>query len=294
MMRRPIASLQELDEPELLRWRNHLGGAAPAHLPGWLLARVLGFRLQAQAFGDVSAAVLRKVRRAAAEGETASSVSFFVSRAPATRECVSLRPLRDAFARMAWHACTGHGAGRGLCVERQDQWQPVAGSQGDHWRKLERPSLLQPALGAFGRGQREANARARIRERANVRTAFGGGAMKPATRKTNLRCAIYTRASSDSRLEQEFNSLDNRCEASEAYIKSQTYEGWKLIRDRYDDGGFRDVRLTGPRCSSCSRISGRDGSTSSSCTRWIASHARLPTPPNSSNCSTSTMFRSSR
>jgi site-specific DNA recombinase len=39
-------------------------------------------------------------------------------------------------------------------------------------------------------------------------------------------------------LEQEFNSLDNQREASEAYIRSQAHEGWKLIRDRYDDGGF--------------------------------------------------------
>jgi Protein of unknown function (DUF2924)/Resolvase, N terminal domain len=40
------------------------------------------------------------------------------------------------------------------------------------------------------------------------------------------------------RLEQEFNSLDNQREASEAYIKSQAHEGWRLMRDRYDDGGF--------------------------------------------------------
>src|SRR5271166_2217758 len=39
-------------------------------------------------------------------------------------------------------------------------------------------------------------------------------------------------------LEQEFNSLDNQREASEAYVKSQTHEGWKLIRNRYDDGGY--------------------------------------------------------
>ena len=38
-------------------------------------------------------------------------------------------------------------------------------------------------------------------------------------------------------MEQEFNSLDNQREASEAYIKSQAYEGWRLTRDRYDDGG---------------------------------------------------------
>ncbi len=62
--------------------------------------------------------------------------------------------------------------------------------------------------------------------------------MTPEGHKSTLKCAIYTRVSSDSGLEQEFNSLDSQREASEAYIKSQAHEGWKLMRDRYDDGGF--------------------------------------------------------
>jgi site-specific DNA recombinase len=53
-----------------------------------------------------------------------------------------------------------------------------------------------------------------------------------------LRCAVYTRVSTEHGLEQEFNSLDNQREASEAYVKSQTHEGWKVIRTRYDDGGY--------------------------------------------------------
>ena len=56
--------------------------------------------------------------------------------------------------------------------------------------------------------------------------------------KTALRCAIYTRVSTEHGLEQEFNSLDNQREASEAYIKSQAHEGWRLIRTHYDDGGY--------------------------------------------------------
>jgi DNA invertase Pin-like site-specific DNA recombinase len=53
-----------------------------------------------------------------------------------------------------------------------------------------------------------------------------------------LRCAIYTRVSTDQGLEQDFNSLDAQREASEAYIKSQAHEGWRLIRDHFDDGGY--------------------------------------------------------
>jgi DNA invertase Pin-like site-specific DNA recombinase len=62
----------------------------------------------------------------------------------------------------------------------------------------------------------------------------------------NLRCAIYTRVSSDQRLEQDFNSLDAQREAAEAYIKSQAHEGWKLRRDRYDDGGFSGGSMERP------------------------------------------------
>jgi DNA invertase Pin-like site-specific DNA recombinase len=54
--------------------------------------------------------------------------------------------------------------------------------------------------------------------------------MKQGERKIGLRCAVYTRVSTDSGLEQDFNSLDNQREASDAYIKSQAHEGWKLVR----------------------------------------------------------------
>jgi DNA invertase Pin-like site-specific DNA recombinase len=61
-----------------------------------------------------------------------------------------------------------------------------------------------------------------------------------------LRCAIYTRVSSDQGLEQDFNSLHAQREAAEAYIKSQAHEGWKLRRDRYDDGGFSGGSMDRP------------------------------------------------
>src|SRR6478609_5889310 len=70
--------------------------------------------------------------------------------------------------------------------------------------------------------------------------------MKPANPKTSLRCAIYTRVSTEHGLEQEFNSLDNQREASEAYIKSQAHEGWRLIRTHYDDGGFSGGSMDRP------------------------------------------------
>ena len=53
-----------------------------------------------------------------------------------------------------------------------------------------------------------------------------------------VRCAIYTRVSTDQGLDQDFNSLDAQYEASRAYIRSQAHAGWTQIRARYDDGGF--------------------------------------------------------
>jgi len=58
-----VASLSGLNLDQLrLQWRNQLGGIAPAHLPGWLLMRVLAYRIQAVAFGDLDRAVLRRLR----------------------------------------------------------------------------------------------------------------------------------------------------------------------------------------------------------------------------------------
>src|SRR5450631_4114792 len=64
--------------------------------------------------------------------------------------------------------------------------------------------------------------------------------------KAGLRCAIYTRVSTDQGLEQDFNSLDAQREASEAYIKSQAHEGWTLVRGRYDDGGYSGGSMERP------------------------------------------------
>jgi site-specific DNA recombinase len=69
--------------------------------------------------------------------------------------------------------------------------------------------------------------------------------MKPPTPKLS-RCAIYTRKSTEHNLDLEFNSLDAQREACEAYIKSQAHEGWRLIPDRYDDGGLSGASLDRP------------------------------------------------
>ena len=61
-----------------------------------------------------------------------------------------------------------------------------------------------------------------------------------------LRCAVYTRKSTEDGLEQEFNSLDAQYEACAAYALSQRHEGWTLVSERYDDGGFSGGNLDRP------------------------------------------------
>jgi len=69
--------------------------------------------------------------------------------------------------------------------------------------------------------------------------------MKPRKERA-LRCAIYTRKSSEEGLEQDFNSLHAQREACEAYIRSQQGEGWRLRKTHYDDGGLSGATMERP------------------------------------------------
>jgi len=68
----------------------------------------------------------------------------------------------------------------------------------------------------------------------------------PARAGLIVRCAIYTRKSSDEGLEQEFNSLDAQREACEAYIVSQRHAGWVALANMYDDGGLSGGTMERP------------------------------------------------
>src|SRR6516162_1626789 len=114
---------------------------------------------------------------------------------------------------------SGHGHARRFCVERRDVRQPVRDRLCHHRNQVERSPLLWPA----GQATPDQCRRAR---------------MKSVTGTGRVRCAIYTRVSTDQGLDQDFNSLDAQYEAASAYIKSQAHAGWTLIRSRYDDGGY--------------------------------------------------------
>lgn len=84
--------------------------------------------------------------------------------------------------------------------------------------------------------------------RGSQRSDARGRAKGPSTEAEQkaLRCAIYTRKSTEEGLEQEFNTLDAQRESGEAYIASQKSEGWVCLPDRYDDGGFTGGNLDRP------------------------------------------------
>src|ERR1700722_15528481 len=115
---------------------------------------------------------------------------------------------------MEWSDAPGHGTCRRLRVERQDLPQPLEGRVSHHRQSLEWTAVLWAA-------------------RQTIK-----GALDVKTGPKSVRCAIYTRKSTDQGLDQDFNSLDAQYDASQAYIRSQTHAGWTLLRAKYDDGGF--------------------------------------------------------
>jgi hypothetical protein len=85
-----VAGLADLDADQLrLQWRNHLGGMVPAHLPRWLLLRVLAYQLQAAALGDLDEATVRSIR--VSQGDAIDFAgSPFKKREPRTRDGIGL------------------------------------------------------------------------------------------------------------------------------------------------------------------------------------------------------------
>ena len=96
----------------------------------------------------------------------------------------------------------------------------------DHRDQMERSPVLWPAAHPESAGRRRRPCQLRPQR--------------------SLRCAIYTRKSTEHGLDQEFNSLDAQREACEAYIKSQASQGWKLLPQHYDDPAYSGGNLDRP------------------------------------------------
>jgi len=78
------------------------------------------------------------------------------------------------------------------------------------------------------------------------RHAAGDATPVAPTPAKNVRCAIYTRKSTEEGLQQEFNSLDAQREAAEAFVLSQKSEGWRVAGEHYDDGGYTGGNMDRP------------------------------------------------
>src|SRR5947209_15695067 len=141
----------------------------------------------------------------------------------------------------------GGGRGRRLCLERQDLSEPHEGRVCDHRHPLEWAQILWVAR----------------------QTVEGICTMNARSTKV-VHCAIYTRVSTDQRLEQDFNSLDAQYDASQAYIRSQAHAGWTLLRAKYDDGGFSGGNTDRPALQRLLMMCGPARSMSSWSTRSTA------------------------
>src|SRR5215831_9620534 len=114
---------------------------------------------------------------------------------------------------MAGSAARSRGRRRGIPIPQPALRQPLRNRPRDHRHPLVGSRILRPEEEP-GRKAKPMNAVSRPR----------------------VRCAIYTRKSSEEGLEQSFNSLQAQREACEAYVTTQRHEGWQVIANKYDDG----------------------------------------------------------
>jgi predicted site-specific integrase-resolvase len=204
-----IAHLRDFDLPGLrARWHSVFRRRAPDHLPRHLLYRMIAYRLQAERLGDLDRDTQRFLERVAAGAQDGGKL-----------QAAGDRP-------------THHGLKPGAILVRDGTASPSASWS---WTRLR--------LEWYDLSQLDADRVCHDRDplvrpsflRASHSRGEAGMTTKPAKR---VRCAVYTRVSTEYGLDQEFNSLDAQHEASEAYVRSQDHDGWTLIRTRYDDGGY--------------------------------------------------------
>ena len=209
-----LAALKTMPMPELkAQWRALFETEPPPFNRRHLENRI-AYRIQELAYGGLKPETLRRLEIL---GEQYDSDNVTTRRIRHDARPVAGTRLVREYQRRRAHR---HGARRRLRVAGPAVPLALRHRPRHHRHPLERPRLLRPQAA----GER--------------------GMTKPITRK--LRCAVYTRKSSEEGLEQEFNSLHAQREACEAYVASQRSEGWALIREPYDDGGFSGGTLERP------------------------------------------------
>ena len=208
-----VAALKTMPIQQLKQqWRDLFETEPPPYNRRFLEHR-LAYRIQELAYGGLKPTTVERLRAIGRRARRRRSCqSPPPSSGPADRR-------HAADPRMAGRRALRHGARRRLRISGPAVQIAVGHRARHHRHALERLVVLRPQA---------------------ARHAM----KKPIVRK--LRCAVYTRKSSEEGLEQEFNSLDAQREACEAYIASQKPEGWVLVPDRYDDGGISGATLERP------------------------------------------------
>ena len=194
------------------RWQGVTGrSAARSHLPKHLLFAMLAYRIQADAFGDLDAGMVQILKAAVGSGGSAAITKLTDKLDQRNQE---LPP--GAILTREWNG-------------RDHRVMVLADGFAFEGKTYDSLSKVAFAItGTKWNGPRFFGLRAAPQLQAAYMTSAG----------KSVRCAIYTRVSTDAGLDQEFNSLDAQYDASEAYIRSQAHAGWTLIKTRYDDGGF--------------------------------------------------------
>ena len=232
----PITELKQ-------QWRDLFETEPPPYNRRFLESR-LAYRIQELAYGGLKPETLKRLEGARPKNSTAAIRSR--RRQPAQRPA-DRRHAADP--RMAGRRALRHGARR--------RTSNIRAGRTNRCRRSPAPSPARAGTGCVFFG---------------LKNRRGRDMKKPIVRK--LRCAVYTRKSSEEGLDRSSTRLDAQREACEAYIASQKPEGWVLVPDRYDDGGFSGGRWSARRCSGCSPTSRPSASTSSSSTRSTGSAAR--------------------
>ena len=215
-----LARLAELKTMDIVAlkamWRDLFAAEPPPYNRKFLESR-LAYRIQELAYGGLKPETLKRLAALAEELEPRGSRSR-----SGNMPVAGTRLLRE------WQgvAAHRHGAGRRLRVSGPALQVALGHCPRDHRHALERLAVLRAAQPEGSRPMKTA------------------ASSKPIVRK--LRCAVYTRKSSEEGLDMEFNSLDAQREACEAYVASQRSEGWVLVPDRYDDGGISGATLERP------------------------------------------------
>ena len=208
-----LAALTTLSSAQLQgRMARAEGHAGPADQPEPVAA---GARLRA--------AGPRPGRSATVEPATAGAARYREDRDPgsASRHAADPRVERGGAHRRGWR-------GRRDPLERGSVELAVRGRAGDHWHALVGARLF------------------RVEEQKGIAGRWYARRCPKGCGMNRVRCAIYTRKSSDEGLDQAFNSLDAQREACAAYVLSQASEGWNALPDIYDDGGLSGGTLERP------------------------------------------------